>query len=123
MKSKYPIMSPRLCLRFAVALTVGMAVLVIAMSVPHWEVGGLISGAEGLVVYSVLGFFALHDHQWARWTLFAFLIGTALAAILFCSLDRDLSLDQNLGLGLLSALYGLVAVLIAMPTQVPGVLD
>ena len=107
----------RLRLRIAVAVTVGSGVLTIATGVFERDAGGLIGGTELIAFYSVLGFFVLHGHQWARWTLFALLIGTVLAGLLFLSFDHRLPWQREVALSLFSFFYVLLAVMIGTPAR------
>jgi hypothetical protein len=70
-----------------------------------------------LVLHSVLGYFALKGHEWARWILFAFMLGIAMLGVVFTFVrlgGGGSSVGFNPWVAIITLFYGLVAVGLAL---------
>jgi hypothetical protein len=91
-------------------LLVPIAGVISAVAFRHWVIfpGSLVS----LVLYGVLGYFAVHGRDWARWILFAFMLGTAMLGVVFTFVRFEggtSSVGFNRWVAIIPLFYGLVA--------------
>jgi hypothetical protein len=91
-------------------LLVPVAGLVIAIAARQWVIfpGALVS----LVLYAVLGYFALKGREWARWILFAFMLVIAMLGVVFTFVrlgGGSSSVGFNPWIAVIPVFYGLVA--------------
>src|SRR5450432_1147457 len=103
--------SPLFKLAVGATLLVPIAGLFIAIAFREWVMfpGALVS----LLLYGVLGYFAVRGRDWARWILFAFMLGTAMLGLVFTFVrlgGGSSSIGFNPWVAIIPLLYGLVAV-------------
>lgn len=96
------------------SLLIPIVGVVIAVAFRQWVMfpGALLS----LVLYGILGYFAVRGNDWARWTLFAFMLVTAVVVLVFAFVrpggNPPVGFDP--GLATVALFHGCIAVGLAL---------
>lgn len=102
-------------------LLVPIVGVVIGIAAHQWVI---FPGALGsLVLYAVLGYFAIKGREWARWILFAFMLGIAMLGLLFTFMrlgGGSSSVGFNPWIAPIPLFYGIVAVGLALRPNRPA---